>query len=203
MSIIYTEIMNWIIVGLGNPGGEYKNTRHNAGFLAVDFLQDKFNFSDWKKKIFSNATISTGEINSNNVTLIKPETFMNLSGRAVSKYIKTREDIGRLIVIQDDVHLPIGTFKISFGKGDGGHNGITSLHQILKSKDFIRIRIGISPVQSEENQNYKIKLDDFVLGKFTPDEKDNLLKVFPEVEKSIHLILLNGIDVAMNISNTK
>lgn len=195
--------MNWTIALLGNPGSQYKYTRHNAGFLVGDFLNDKWSGSDWKKKIFSNATVSQAEVENNIITLIKPETFMNLSGRAVQKYIKTKDDIKTLIVIQDDVHLPIGTFKISVGRGDGGHNGITSLHQTLKTKDFIRIRVGVAPIKNEENQNYKIKLDDFVLGKFTQEERDKLEKIYPEVEKAIRHIILNGVEEAMNIFNTK
>lgn len=193
--------MNWTIALLGNPGSQYKYTRHNAGFLTGDFLQENWTSTDWKKKMFSNATIATSEFDGNQITLIKPETFMNLSGRAVQKYINTKDDIKTLIVVQDDVHLPIGTFKISFGRGDGGHNGITSLHQALKTKDFIRIRIGVAPIKTAENQNYKIKLDDFVLGKFTQEERDLLEKLFPEIKKAIETIITKDVNEAMNVFN--
>lgn len=195
--------MNWTIVGLGNPGTKYQNTRHNAGFIMIDFLHEKFDCTDWKKKIFSNATSSTGVYDGNNLTLIKPETFMNLSGRAVQKYIKTKDDIKRLIVIHDDVHLPVGTFKLSYSRGDGGHNGITSLQQVLKTKDFIRIRIGVGPRLDSPLSNQKIKLDEYVLSKFSSDERQEIEKINPKIENSIKSIIEKGIDISMNEFNTK
>lgn len=195
--------MNWTIVGLGNPGTKYALTRHNVGFIVVDLLQSKFECSAWKKKLFSNATVSTGEYDGNILTFIKPETFMNLSGRAVQKYIKTKEDISRLIVIHDDVHLTMGTFKISISRGDGGHNGITSLHQVLKSKDFIRIRIGIAPNELSPLADQKIKLDEYVLGKLSISERDSLDKISNEIAISIQDIISMGLDFSMNKHNKK
>lgn len=192
--------MTWFIVGLGNPGNEYTKTRHNAGFIVVNFLQSKWNFNDWKKKIFSNAISTSGSLGDNEIKLIKPDTFMNISGRAVIKYVKTKEDVSRLIVIQDDVHIPIGNFKISFARGDGGHNGITSIQQTLKTKDFIRIRIGVAP-DIQEEQNYKIKLDKFVLENFKKEEREKLDSILGDVAKSIEEILANGIEKAMNEYN--
>ncbi len=195
--------MNWIIVGLGNPGTKYSLTRHNTGFIVLDFLQEKFNCSDWKKKLFSNATVSIGEYNGNILTFVKPETFMNLSGRAVQKYIKTKDDIQHLIVIHDDVHLPIGTFKISVARGDGGHNGITSLHQTLKTKDFIRIRIGIASNKDSDFVEKPIKLDEYVLSKFNVSDRESLEKISNEVKKAVSDIISKGIDYSMNLYNTK
>ncbi len=192
--------MKWFIVGLGNPGNEYTKSRHNTGFLVLDFLQTKWEFSDWKKKIFSNSISTSGMINNDEIKLIKPNTFMNNSGRAVIKYVKSKEEINNLIVIQDDVHIPIGNFKISFGRGDGGHNGITSIQQTLKSKDFIRVRVGVAPNELE-NQAYKIKLDKFVLENFKKEEKEILDKTLEEISKSIEKIITFGIDSAMNEYN--
>ncbi len=199
--LIYTNYMNWNIVGLGNPGSEYKNTRHNTGFLVLDYLRERWLCTDWKKKIFSNASVSQSETDGNQITLIKPETFMNLSGRAVIKYVKTKDDLSRLVVVQDDVHLPIGTFKFSFGRGDGGHNGITSLHQALKSKDFIRLRVGVAPQTATDNQGYKIKLDDFVLGKFTAEEKLLLNKQMPQILEAFNLLFTKGLSETMEKYN--
>lgn len=192
--------MNWFIVGLGNPGNEYTKTRHNVGFIVVNFLQSKWGFNDWKKKIFSNAISTSGSLNGNEIKLIKPDTFMNNSGRAVIKYVKTKEDISRLVVVQDDVHILVGKFKISFGRGDGGHNGITSIQQALKTKDFIRIRVGVAPEMSEE-QNYKIKLDKFVLENFKKEEKEKLENILEEISKAIEKIIYYGIENAMNEYN--
>lgn len=195
--------MNWIIVGLGNPGGSYSNTRHNAGFLAIDYIHDKFWSTDWKKKLLSKTIHATAEIGVHKAELIKPQTFMNLSGRSVQKYVKSHEDIKQCIVLHDDVHIPIGTFKISIGKNDGGHNGVTSIIQTLHSKDFIRIRIGIAPRQAEDNSTPKIKLDDFVLGKFTADEKDVLEKLFPTIANAVEVIIEKSPEDAMQIYNAK
>lgn len=195
--------MNWTLVGLGNPGTKYQLTRHNAGFIMLDFLHDKFDSIDWKKKLFSNATVSTADFDGNVLTFIKPETFMNLSGRAVQKYIKSKDDLAHLIVIHDDVHLPIGTFKVSVSRGDGGHNGITSLHQTLKTKDFIRIRIGIAPIKDSEIEPQKIKLDEYVLSKFDVSEREKLKNLSDVISKVIISIISTGIEQTMNLYNTK
>jgi PTH1 family peptidyl-tRNA hydrolase len=188
----------WLIIGLGNPGKEYEWTRHNAGFLAADEIRTKIGASDWKKKLLSNARVSEGEIAGNQATLILPETYMNESGRAARKFVKSRDDLSRLIVLHDDVHIPIGEFKIKFSGGDAGHNGITSLSQHLASKDYIRIRIGVGP-----SDGRKVTLSDFVLEKFRPDEREVLKVTLPKIYDVIEDIIKIGLEEATKKWHTK
>jgi PTH1 family peptidyl-tRNA hydrolase len=196
--------MNWYIVGLGNPGSAYTHTRHNVGFLAVDFLREKFSCDPgWKKRLFAKAVTADGTIADTPVQFILPQTYMNLSGVAVQKFVKTPEAIAHMIVIHDDVHLPIGTLKISTDRGDGGHNGITSLMDTLKSKAFIRIRVGVAPAKVEGLETPRIKLDDYVLGKFKPEERETLEALFPKIRNIITHIIEKGLADAMNVYNAK
>ena len=116
-----------LVVGLGNPGEEYENTRHNAGRIVGGLVEKKW---DSKTK----------------VKFLMPDTFMNHSGRAMVSLVKTNKDLENLVIIYDDIDLPLGKIKISFNKSSGGHNGLNSIIKALKSQEFVRIRVGISPV---------------------------------------------------------
>jgi len=137
-----------LIIGLGNPGKEYEKTRHNAGFLAVDKIIENFQFSIFNFQLKFNAEISQGIINNEKVISVKPQTFMNGSGQAVkaiADYYKIKpEDI---IVIHDDLDIPLGKYKISKGKSSAGHKGVQSIIDLLGTKNFTRIRIGIGAKQ--------------------------------------------------------
>jgi len=176
-----------VIAGLGNPGAEYTGTRHNVGaaMLATfaDHVADKV-----KKKI----------------TLIWPTTFMNKSGEAVAKVVKNKKAAVNLVVIHDDLDLPLGKFKISFGRGSGGHRGVESIIKKLKTKDFIRLRIGIAPA----TPTGKIKkpvgekaVIDFILGKFKPPEELKLKKLMPTLVEALDALLTDGLQPAMNQFN--
>src|SRR3989344_2556613 len=132
----------FIIVGLGNPGEKFKRTRHNVGFMAVDFLAKENNFPDFKISKKYNSLISDKD----NMILVKPQTFMNESGNAIKKLISNfKFQISNLVVVHDDIDLPIGTLKISKDSGAGGHKGVESIIQTVNNKNFIRFRIGICP----------------------------------------------------------
>lgn len=196
--------MQWTIVGLGNPGSAYMHTRHNVGFLAVDYLRERTSCeAGWTKRLFAKALTANGTIADTSVQFILPQTFMNQSGNAVKKFVKTPEAIAHMIVVQDDIRLPIGAVKISIDRGDGGHNGITSLMDTLKSKSFVRIRVGIAPGKIEGTETPRIKLDDYVLGKFKPDEREILESLFPKIRKIVEHIITKGLSDAMNVFNTK
>jgi PTH1 family peptidyl-tRNA hydrolase len=196
--------MQWTIVGLGNPGSAYTHTRHNVGFLAVDYIRERTSCeAGWTKRLFAKALTANGTIADAPVQFILPQTFMNQSGNAVKKFVKTPEAIAHMIVIHDDVHLPIGTLKISIDRGDGGHNGITSLMDTLKSKAFMRIRVGIAPEKFEGADAPRIKLDDYVLGKFKPEEREVLESLFPKIRKIVEHIITKGLPDAMNVYNAK
>ncbi len=196
--------MQWTVVGLGNPGTAYTHTRHNVGFLAVDYIRERTSCeAGWTKRLFAKALTAAGTIADTKVLFILPQTFMNLSGQAVKKFVKSPEAIAHTIVIHDDVHLPIGQMRISLDRGDGGHNGITSLMDTLKSKAFIRIRVGVAPQQEAGAEAQRIKLDDFVLGKFKPEERTILEELFPKIRNIVEHIITKGVADAMNNFNKK
>jgi PTH1 family peptidyl-tRNA hydrolase len=167
-----------LIVGLGNPGRQFEKTRHNLGFRVLDYLQKKWSFPSFvlKKNLFS--LISRGKFLEKEIILAKPQTFMNSSGKAVKK-IKTRFKLKteNIIVIHDEMDLPLGKTKLSFGKGSAGHKGVLSIIEALKTKDFFRYRIGIG----------KKKKENFVLEKFSKEEE----KILKETIKKLIFDLEN------------
>ncbi len=154
-----------LIVGLGNPEDKYKKTRHNLGFLVVDYLADG---EKWKKSKNSNCLYIRKQIGPEEVELIKPLTFMNNSGKTVNHIQKKHrikpEDI---LVIHDDIDLPLGEIRIQQGRGPAGHKGVQSIINQLGTKDFVRLRIGIRPADQETI----IDTEKFVLEKFTAEEE--------------------------------
>jgi peptidyl-tRNA hydrolase, PTH1 family len=165
-----------LIAGLGNPGKEYEKTRHNAGFMLVDYLFEKFreefNLSDWKFSKKINGDISIGKTDRKNVILLKPLTFMNLSGEAVSaaaKYYKVKlEDI---VVVHDEIDLPLGNFRFSKDSSSAGHKGTQNIIDMLGTKNFTRLRIGV-----DRRGEKMIETEKYVLGKFAETEVKILRK---------------------------
>jgi len=152
-----------LIVGLGNPGREYEKTRHNIGFNVLDLLADKYNITFSENKKF-NALEASFNLKGEKVILVKPLTFMNLSGDSVIKYINYYDiDINNLLVIHDDLDMELGKIRIVFDSSSGGHNGIKSIINNLNSQKFTRLKIGIS-------HNKNIDTKDYVLGKFKDDD---------------------------------
>ena len=186
-----------VIVGLGNPGDEYKQTRHNLGFAFLDRLAENFSFP-WKFDKKFNAEIAEGIFNSQKVSLIKPQTFMNLSGFSVRKfkeYYKLSNDA--FLVAYDDYNLNLGQSKLKIGGADGGHNGISSI--ILQiGVDFPRFRLGIHP-----KCKVSLNLSDFVLGRFDLSEQQILNQMFVHWVQDIRLILDEGVEKAMNQTNKR
>lgn len=174
-----------LIAGLGNPGKEYEKTRHNAGFLFVDYFFEKFResfgFSDWKLDKKLKSEISVGKDKSKKIILLKPQTFMNLSGDSIKKaldYFKI--DIADLKIIHDDIDLPLGKMKINLGASSAGHNGVQDIIEKLGTKDFTRIRFGI-----ENRGEIKIETDKYVLEKFTTTEEKILNKIIEDTAAEI------------------
>jgi PTH1 family peptidyl-tRNA hydrolase len=156
----------FLLVGLGNPGAKYNNTRHNIGFIASDILSTCYNFV-WSTKSKFNAEIACGDLEFGKVVLCKPNTFMNLSGASVSSlssFYKLKPE--NVIVIHDDVDVPLGRMKYKLGGGAGGHNGLKSIDSNI-GINYHRIRIGVG---RPEDPRYNIS--DFVLGKFSKDEEE-------------------------------
>ena len=176
--------MQWVIAGLGNPDPEYIGTRHNVG---RDFLLA------FEGKVPKNAKIIT------------PNVYMNNSGPALRKLVPSKKAAETLVVVHDELDLPLGKIKISYGSSAGGHNGVKSVQAALKTMDFTRVRVGISP----STPSGKLKRPDgedivkFVLGKFKPTEQDKLKKVKKIVLEALEIIVKDGPQAAMGEINSK
>jgi len=203
------------IVGLGNPGDEYLNTRHNSGRIAVSKLLKDLDFDDFEFNKKTNSQVSKGQIKigrnkEERVTLILPETFMNKSGSAVSYFVKPKEKTAKkgldnLIVVHDDIDLALGSIKISYNKGNGGHRGLDSIMKAVKTKEFVRVRIGVSPTTLNGKIKKPIgedKVINFILGKFKPKELDIFKKTSKKYSQAIQTIIIEGRNKAMNLFNS-
>ena len=181
---------NWLIVGLGNPGSAYEKTRHNLGFMVVDLLAREFQTQ--VKRDECRSLIGRVEIESRSAELAKPQTFMNLSGEAVSCFLKKPErSIERLIVISDDLALPFGRIRLRPSGSHGGHNGLRSIIDCLGTNEFIRLRIGILPEHPVSNTK------NFVLEKFSKDESTQVEKILETSADAVRSVLRDGIEKAM------
>ena len=187
----------FVIVGLGNPGKKYENTRHNAGFLAIDELAAKYGISMTEKK--HKAVCGSGYIDGIKVLLVKPQTFMNLSGESVRGLIDFyKMDIeSEIIVIYDDVSLDVGQLRIRKKGSAGGHNGIKSIIQHLGTTEFLRIKVGVG----EKPKNYD--LADYVLGHFSKAEKEIMSEGYNNAIEAVKLMVMGEVDAAMNQFNKK
>lgn len=185
-----------VVVGLGNPGASYARHRHNVGFMVVDALCSESD-SDWRpvKDRALASEFSTGTLSA---TLIKPQTYMNLSGRAVAPALKRlNADPARMIVIHDDLDLAFGRVRIKVGGGDGGHKGIRSIADSLRFRDFVRVRVGIGrPPEG-------ITPEAFVLSPFLEEERSQLPDIIARAGNAIRQILEEGVDKAQNIVHSR
>lgn len=169
-----------LIIGLGNPGKEYQKTRHNAGFLMLDFFAENLNFSDFKFEKKFNAEITEKQISGQKIILVKPQTFMNNSGQSVQALINFYKiPAEKIIVVHDELDLKLGDFKISQNKNASGHNGVLSIFNHLGTKKFQRIRIGIDDRNEQQRKN--MSGSDYVLGRFSKNELEILNQTFQEI----------------------
>lgn len=185
-----------LIVGLGNPGIEYERSRHNTGRIILSNIAENLDFSDWKNN--KKALISKGEIGKEKFEFMLPDTFMNNSGVVVSEVINDSKKLKNLVVIYDDMDLSLGTIKISFNRSSGGHNGLESVIKKVKSKEFVRIRVGISPLRKPKGEDKVLK---FLLGHFKEDELKELKKLSKKIPEILEMIASEGKDKAMSIYN--
>lgn len=204
-----------LIIGLGNPGKEYENTRHNIGFMVIDYylnnvsiipnnkqmntktIQDVINnfhnSTTWQKKF--NALYTTLNINNEKVYFIKPQTYMNLSGDSIKEFVHYYKiDPKDILVIHDDLDLPIGKIRIKINSSAGGHNGVKSIIEKLGTNNFARLKIGIKNV-------INIDIKDYVLGTFNKEEMETLTKLFPKLIEIINSFLTKDIGKLMNDYN--
>ncbi len=193
----------FIVVGLGNPGQNLEKTRHNIGFRVLDILAKANGLAEFNLSKKYNALASEGFLGQEKIIALKPQTFMNVSGIAVKAAIKNfKLKPENLIVIHDDADLLIGSLKISKNHGPGGHKGVGSIIQELKTQDFARIRIGIAPAQLQDEKK-RSGLKNFVLKNFTAEEEKILTKILDKAAEAVKTIIENGADAAMNKYNEK
>lgn len=192
------------IVALGNPGEKYSDTRHNVGWLAMDYCIDKFGLPGLVESGGLSGRLTEGVVVGNEVAVLYPTTFMNNSGSAVTKLVPKGE-VGQLIVVHDDIDLPFGEIKVVQGRGAGGNNGVASIIQKLGSKEFVRVRVGIAP---KSFWTGKVKrptgggpLERFVLKSFSGSEKKQLPEVFDKVRYALETLVVSGAEAAMNKCN--
>ena len=158
-----------LIVGLGNPGKEYENTRHNIGFMMIDYILKDLNITKMSEKM--GGKYFETNINGEKVIFLKPQEYINLSGNVIIKFMNFYKiDIKDLFIIHDDLDLEVGTFKLREKGGSGGHNGLKNIESHLKTKEYNRMKIGIS-------NNKNIDTKDYVLGRLNKEEKENLNKI--------------------------
>jgi PTH1 family peptidyl-tRNA hydrolase len=193
----------YTIVGLGNPGEKYELTRHNTGRIAVEQFWKKNRLKSWEFDKKLNTLKSQGEIGREKILLVLPETYMNKSGLTLKKIITSQKKAKELIVVHDDIDLPLGKFKISFGKSSAGHKGIESIIKNIKTKDFARIRIGISP-QTPKKKVRKPKQDEllnFLTQKFKPQELAIIKRLSQKTTLALEAIIADGLQKAMGEFN--
>ena len=197
--------MAWIIVGLGNPGHDYDNTRHNTGRMMLTDFAKKKKLDEWKLDKKANALLTRGIVAHTPFALVQPETFMNKSGNAVAKFVKSVKAAERLIIVYDDLDLPLGKIKISFDRGSGGHKGIESIARAVKTKKFWRIRVGVSPSTAagvvKKPQGEKA-VNNFILGKFITHEYAEIQDMSKRVTQALEAVLTEGATKAMNQFNS-
>ncbi len=201
-----------ILVGLGNPGEKYEGTRHNIGFATLDHLLKKYEKVDqsvWEDNKKTKSQIKKLTIGEFPVILAKPQTFMNNSGMALSlltQYFKVKPE--EVIIVHDDLDLPLGKIQIRFGGGSAGHNGIESVIEALKTDKFTRIRMGIGhPKTRIKNKELRIKSDDtvsnYVVSHFSEGEHKDVRNMIKHVQKNLELLLEHGIDTFMSKFNSR
>jgi len=190
----------FLVVGLGNPGSQYAATRHNVGFMVVDDLAERFGVSVDREKWQAHSVQMV--LWGRPVCLLKPNTFMNLSGRAVARYVdfyKVRP--AQIVVVHDDLDMAPGRVKLVVGGGAGGHNGIRSLVECLGTKDFLRLKVGIGR-PGKMGLYTRMPVEKYVLAPFAPDEQILLEQRMELIEKGLEYLVCDGTAKAMNLLNT-
>ncbi|HXG72639.1 MAG TPA: aminoacyl-tRNA hydrolase [Gemmatimonadaceae bacterium] len=188
-----------VILGLGNPGRQYEATRHNVGWWLIDHLADVWHFDGWKRS--GEAHVASHEVAGTRVRLVKPHTYMNLSGQVLKNYVRSPfwSAAKDLLVVVDEVQLPVGRFRLRSRGSAGGHNGLKSVEHALGTQEYSRLRIGVGP--SEERKGIYGDLAEFVLAPFARDEREDVISIIPSLTDATQSWLTEGIEKAMNLHN--
>lgn len=185
----------YVVAGLGNPTGKYEKTRHNIGFDVIDIIAGKYNISMTTKK--HQAVCGAGIVNGERVLLVKPQTYMNLSGESIGAILKFYriDPENRLIVVYDDISLPLGKIRIRKKGSPGGHNGIKNIISHIGGQDFLRIKIGVGEKPPEWD------LADYVLSRFSREEQGLRNEAVEEAVRAVDLLISDSVEQAMNMFN--
>jgi len=187
--------MKTLIVGLGNPGKQYDKTRHNIGFAAVERLAEKHGLA-FKKSLKLQGDLAEGMIAGKPCLLLKPLTYMNLSGESVAQTMRYHSvELAHMLVIVDDVAIPMGQTRLRIDSGSGGHNGLKSIEAHLQTNQYARLRLGVG--DREEG----IDLASHVLGRFTEEEQKLVPALLERAVEAAELFIINGLTRAMDFSN--
>jgi peptidyl-tRNA hydrolase, PTH1 family len=187
-----------LIIGLGNPGREYERTRHNVGWWMVEHLADVWHFGEWRER--PQAREVTGYVGNVQVRLLEPLTYMNLSGKVLVPYLRRPfwSPATDLLVIVDDIALPVGRYRLRAQGSAGGHNGLKSIEQTIGGRGYPRLRVGIKPTAPEREVG---DLANFVLSAFGASERREIIELMPRITDAAEVWLRDGIDAAMNAHN--
>jgi PTH1 family peptidyl-tRNA hydrolase len=190
-----------IITGLGNPGREYAATRHNVGWWVVDHLADVWHFDGWRKDGVS--VIADGTVGGTRVRLMKPQTYMNLSGDALKPYLRRPFWSAKvdLLVVVDEVALPLGRYRLRANGSAGGHNGLKHIEHTLRSRDYARLRIGVGP--NDEHRQLPDDLAEYVLAPFGKREREDIIELMPQFTTVCETWIREGAEKAMNLHNRR
>jgi len=196
--------MSYIIVGLGNPGDEYEGTRHNTGRVIAEAFAKAQKCDEFVFDKKANAQVAEGKLKREKFTIVLPDTFMNKSGNAVLRFVKSKKAAEQLVVIHDDLDLPLGRFKISFNRGSGGHRGVESITRAIKTEAFVRVRVGISKDAGKgkvKKPSGEDAVGDFILGKYKPAEVSEFKKVSKKICEALAVLVAEGREKAMGDFN--
>ena len=188
------NLNKYLVVGIGNIGGDYFKTRHNLGFEALDFISNHFESKFEKQRL---GEVSKFKFRGKKIILLKPNTYVNLSGKSVRYWLnKEKIHIENLMVVTDDINLPFGTIRIRTKGSDGGHNGLKNINELLKTSNYNRLRFGIGSNFLKKNQS------DYVLSKWSETESSELSKLIPTINEVVCSFVLSGVTSTMNEYNS-
>lgn len=196
--------MDYVIAGLGNPGEKYEKTRHNVGRMVLEHFRDARGFSPWQGQRALRALTSEGVVDSADVLLVEPDNYMNNSGKSLALLMQNKKDPSMLIVVYDDIDLPLGGMRISYNRGSGGHNGVASIIKELGTKAFIRVRVGICPVIPTGEMKKPAGdalVHDFILSEFRNSEEGMIGEAVIRASEALDVLIRQGRVVAMEKYN--
>ena len=203
--------MTYIIAGLGNPGPEYENTRHNTGRIILDMIRKELGGDGFMFDKKLNAQVASAKVGKTEIMLVAPDTFMNKSGNAVGSLVKVKANAklklktaDEFLVIYDDFQLPLGLMKISYNKSSGGHNGLESVIKSVKTEAFPRLRVGTAAANAKGQAKIPHgddKIEKFILGKFKDDESKVIKKLGKKAALVIQVWVKEGREMATNVCN--